>query len=187
MNTIGSQPPLQLTESEVQARVDAGIAWLDAKHPGWADKIDTTRMNMGYAGSCVLSQVMGTKAWRDTYVTAGLSLADCKTLGFDAYGGGHTEFSVLERLWKREIGTRQFLGISAAQEEVEQRQDAKPVQIIATENEIAAGFKDGATIHTLSINGIVHRGTWPAIQAMLADIRPCDINLTTHTEAPEFD
>lgn len=49
-----------MTTAEARERVARGATLLDAKRPGWADKIDITRLRMSSKCTCILGQLEGT-------------------------------------------------------------------------------------------------------------------------------
>ena len=44
--------------------VTAGVAWLDAHHPGWRSKVDVARLDFGDAAHTLLTQVVPVPAYR---------------------------------------------------------------------------------------------------------------------------
>lgn len=48
-----------MTVQEAQERVARGAALLDAKRPGWAEKIDIGNLDMPRCDRCILGQVFG--------------------------------------------------------------------------------------------------------------------------------
>lgn len=48
-----------MTPQEARERVARGAALLDEKYPGWADRINLERFDLGNACTCVLGQLEG--------------------------------------------------------------------------------------------------------------------------------
>lgn len=44
---------------DAHARVTRGAAWLDRIRPGWAQRIDQSRLNLASGNLCVLGQIFG--------------------------------------------------------------------------------------------------------------------------------
>jgi hypothetical protein len=45
------------TSALIATRVQAGAAWLDARQPGWVDRIDLNQLDMVLAHQCILGQL----------------------------------------------------------------------------------------------------------------------------------
>lgn len=84
-------------------RVDAGVAWLDQHHPGWADRIDVDVLDLGDCYSCVLGQVLG------DFWTASITYDQAAVMGFEVTSvpDYSREQAALERLWRDVIEQRQ--------------------------------------------------------------------------------
>ncbi|PZF98528.1 hypothetical protein [Micromonospora deserti] len=117
-----------MTTGELQARVNRGIAWLDANHPDWwkADRpdqagpwegggpIDVDELVMSHNCYCVLGQLLG------NYYRAPISVDEAVAFGFDTAIGATApnpditevdaamadEFDALRELWIRVIEQR---------------------------------------------------------------------------------
>jgi hypothetical protein len=55
--TIRETEAPQIIPVEVEEAARRGAALLDEKHPGWADKIDTKRLNIAHPCHCILGQL----------------------------------------------------------------------------------------------------------------------------------
>jgi hypothetical protein len=43
--------------------VRSGIAYLDAEHPGWRERVNADTLDLGHPMRCVLGQVLGFDGW----------------------------------------------------------------------------------------------------------------------------
>ncbi|MEV4197046.1 hypothetical protein [Micromonospora globbae] len=114
-----------MTTSELQERVDRGVAWLDSRIPNWwrtdrpdhgdnGGPINLDELVMSHNCYCVLGQLIG------NYYRADLTIDQAVAYGFDAsvgayYRGTDTvevgeamadEFDALRELWIRVIEQR---------------------------------------------------------------------------------
>ena len=89
----------------IDERRDKGIAWLDAKQPGWRDKIDPKLLDMARCQECIFGQLYG--YWgnrpvdmqdRDTLVAMGFNVSGTLT-DYEV----ETEFRLLTESWLREL------------------------------------------------------------------------------------
>jgi len=67
------------------ARVQLGAAWLDATHPGWRDRVDVDRLDMGDSCGCVLGQAL--QAVDPAAFYAAVEAAAPAASGVEAYPG----------------------------------------------------------------------------------------------------
>jgi len=58
-----------LAPETVQARVARGAALLDEKLPGWDQRIDLDRLNLGDCFTCILGQLFTDQGWAELEVT----------------------------------------------------------------------------------------------------------------------
>ncbi|MEV4846120.1 hypothetical protein AB0K20_23245 [Micromonospora matsumotoense] len=107
--------------SDLRARVERGVAWLDQHHPGWwhADRprhddggpIDLDNLSMSHTCYCVLGQMLG------NYYRAKISIDEAVACGFDAatpampeegawMAAMSDEFEALTGLWSQVIERR---------------------------------------------------------------------------------
>lgn len=70
--------PTTTTPLTAEERVAAGMAWLDEQYPGWVDRADLDRIDVGSDCDCPLGQELG------DFADAPLLLAEAVTLGFYA-------------------------------------------------------------------------------------------------------
>jgi hypothetical protein len=97
----------------IEARVMAGAAFLDARIPAWAGKLDIDRLNIRDYKSCVLGQLYGGSYSRGADE---LGLSDTATiqLGFAVSGDDddhdhetdESEYPLLTAEWKRVVTAR---------------------------------------------------------------------------------
>jgi len=71
----------------IQARVQAGAAWLDENRPGWIDRIDLATLDLGDPCRCVLGQEYGD--W-DEAPDALTEQPESSDLGFDRDSFGYS-------------------------------------------------------------------------------------------------
>lgn len=57
--TTASYVDWEKPDATVAERVAAGAAWLDGNQPGWVDRIDLERLDIGSCMRCVLGQLYG--------------------------------------------------------------------------------------------------------------------------------
>lgn len=93
----------------VAERVAAGVAWLDAKAPGWIDRVDLDELQMASTCSCVLGQLF------HGYYYAPITLGEAMLCGFDteldvedaeSAARASKEFVALTDEWRRVITER---------------------------------------------------------------------------------
>lgn len=73
--------------ADLVERVALGAAWLDAAHPGWRDRVDVARLDMGDSCDCVLGQALQTRdGYGDEFYVAVEAAASAVT-GGEAYPG----------------------------------------------------------------------------------------------------
>lgn len=82
----------------VPERVAAGVAWLDANHPGWVARVNPGLLRMSDCARCVLGQLFGN--YNDVAITFG----DSQRYGFDSTSldpiGQDREFLALDQAWR---------------------------------------------------------------------------------------
>ena len=96
---------VELTTRAIRQRVELGMAWLDARHPGWHDLIDLDRLDVASPCNCLLGQTLG---GFDLHV-AGLDMDQAAALGFDAsssHDGIGEEYGALTEVWRTAIRER---------------------------------------------------------------------------------
>ncbi|QDY06141.1 hypothetical protein FJK98_02325 [Micromonospora sp. HM134] len=107
--------------SDLRARVDLGVAWLDQHHPGWwrtdrprdgdGGPIDVDNLSMSNTCYCVLGQLLG------SFYRATITLDEAVAYGFDAatpampeegewMAAMRDEFEALTELWSQVIERR---------------------------------------------------------------------------------
>ncbi|MEV4271960.1 hypothetical protein [Micromonospora aurantiaca (nom. illeg.)] len=94
-----------LTTGALRERVELGMAWLDARHPGWHDLIDLDRLDVASPCNCLLGQTLG--AW-DLH-TVGMDVDQLAACGLDAASSHDDmgeEYAALTRLWRAAIEQR---------------------------------------------------------------------------------
>lgn len=111
-----------MTEIDYEARVARGIALLDEKMPGWADKIDLDTLAISSGTHCVTAQLSGRGNFAVGMQMLGLSedghcVGSYTDHGFQAEGEsaegvppGYTQgdgYAALTPIWHREIAARQ--------------------------------------------------------------------------------
>ncbi|MFE7874455.1 hypothetical protein ACFUYE_29415 [Micromonospora humida] len=86
--------------SDLRQRVDLGIAWLDARHPGWHDLIDVDLIDVASPCRCILGQTIGYFPGPD------LDTDQAAALGFEAstsHDGMAEEYEALSGLWRTAV------------------------------------------------------------------------------------
>lgn len=81
----------------ISERVAAGMRFLDARDPGWLDKVDANTLDVGSCDLCVLGQIYG-------HYNLGLYELKVRsevTLGFAS--DDEDEYAELTKSWKRAI------------------------------------------------------------------------------------
>jgi len=64
--------------------VERGAQWLDKEHPGWWNKVPTTKLYMDKCGTCVLGYVLGSMETFDKLFVRKLETFDwCISHGFN--------------------------------------------------------------------------------------------------------
>lgn len=111
-----------MTEIDYEARVAKGIALLDEKVPGWADKIDLEKLAISSGTHCVTAQVSGKHHYLNGMYMLGLSEGTDNTGSYTQHGfqvedldapgmpeGYDTAegYAALDLIWQREIAARQ--------------------------------------------------------------------------------
>lgn len=101
----------RVSKQKLQARVDAGAAFLNVVHPGWAKKIkpNLNVLDLGDGKKCVLGELYG--EFSDGKVELGLSstsqiagngsIPQPEVLGF--FSGNSRQYKTLTLLWKLKI------------------------------------------------------------------------------------
>ena len=97
-------------------RVARGVKWLDAKHPGWEDKVDLEAFNIMSPCRCVLGFVLAADdEWMNGFDAGENALADdglsAGSLGFDALctdepGWSDDDFQQLQAAWTAVLQAR---------------------------------------------------------------------------------
>jgi hypothetical protein len=101
----------------ITERVAAGAAYLDEHHPGWVERIDLSKLNLGECGHCVLGQLFGdfwdapvfgesANPYTEEEFQSVFGLA--RPLGFAAPKGDDSDasYAALTAEWKRLIEER---------------------------------------------------------------------------------
>lgn len=69
--------------SDIAERVEAGAAFLDERHPGWVDDIDTEKLDLIDCRVCVLGQLFG--SFSRGLDTLDLGDRSARRFGFDTF------------------------------------------------------------------------------------------------------
>ena len=96
---------VQLTTRALRERVELGMTWLDARHPGWHDLIDLDRLDVSSPCNCLLGQTIG---GFDLHA-ARLDIDQAAALGFDASSSHDDmadEYAALTEVWRTVIERR---------------------------------------------------------------------------------
>lgn len=90
----------------IEARVMAGIEFLDEHEPGWDERVDTDTLDMSNKLDCVMGQLHGD--WDEAVIFYGWRIVTPVRLGFWAMGLDDTEtfYEEVTRLWVAEIDRR---------------------------------------------------------------------------------
>lgn len=101
---VGHAVSAALTTGALRERVELGMTWLDARHPGWIDLIDLQRLDVASPCRCLLGQVIG----EFDLSVAGLDMDMAAELGFDATHtrtrqGLVAEYAALTEVWRAAI------------------------------------------------------------------------------------
>lgn len=88
-------------ECRYRRRVDRGARLLDAKRPDWYDRVNLLTLDMGSRGYCVVGQLYGNYGLGILAVLR----VDGRQHGFNAVSW---RFSLLDRLWTREVQDRRL-------------------------------------------------------------------------------
>lgn len=96
--------------SDSMLSVKRGAAWMDLNHPGWARKIDLSKLDMNNCHTCVIGQAVG-NYFDELYKIDDVAELDADDWavehGFNAYDGeNNEEFRALETLWTDEVRKR---------------------------------------------------------------------------------
>ncbi|MFI7072076.1 hypothetical protein [Micromonospora sediminicola] len=94
-----------LTTRALTERVELGMAWLDARLPGWDELVDLDRLNVENPCDCLLGQTYG--EW-DLH-TLGIDIDQLAALGFDASSSHDDmadEYAALTEVWRTAIERR---------------------------------------------------------------------------------
>lgn len=92
----------------VRPRVKRGAALLDRESPGWASKVDTGKLDMGYVHKCVLGQVEGDYS----YAVGAFDIRNPERHGFASYNRWGLQprlYRLLKKAWTQEIEKRRIL------------------------------------------------------------------------------
>lgn len=114
-----------MTSLDAGVRASRGAALLDKRQPGWAQRVDVERLNLGSDRGCVLGQLFGDyltgaeglsgHPWHSPLFTAWATRngfdAPAATTGRD--GGYLTAYRLLTDAWRREVAARQATGVTA--------------------------------------------------------------------------
>lgn len=85
--------------------VQLGAAFLDGHVPGWEDRIDPERLDLGDGCDCILGQLYG--RYEDGLAELRLTQYASTALGFDSRGR-RAKFGWLTRWWRQEIILRRL-------------------------------------------------------------------------------
>jgi hypothetical protein len=91
------------TMSTIAERVAAGAAWLDEHEPGWRQRIDWDRLDLGNCTRCIGGQLAG--VYLAFLRRHDLDSEAAHLLGFTLMGSG-CDFDQLTATWRRLIDTR---------------------------------------------------------------------------------
>ena len=96
----------------IEQRVARGAAFLDARHPGWAARIDLDWLDLSMCDRCVLGQLFG-----DFNEAPQHARLEAYRLGFDRPPGMvGMEYTKLTAEWRRLIRERVASGVEVQQE-----------------------------------------------------------------------
>ena len=82
-------------------RIEAGIALLDEKVPGWEQHIDIQRLNMGDCKRCILGQLYGD--YNIGIKKLEIGLMQDSELGFEVDSYEDESYDDLTEMWKEYI------------------------------------------------------------------------------------
>jgi hypothetical protein len=89
--------------STIAERVAAGGAWLDEHEPGWRQRIDRDKLDLGNCVRCIGGQLAGVySAFLQRHT---LSHEDARLLGFNRADIGR-DYDELTTTWRQLIATR---------------------------------------------------------------------------------
>jgi hypothetical protein len=94
-----------MTTGALRQRVEVGMAWLDARHPGWLDLVDVDTLDVASPCNCLLGQTIGN--W-DLH-TLGMNVDQMAACGFDAstsHDEMGDEYAALTEVWRTAIRER---------------------------------------------------------------------------------
>lgn len=107
-----------MTATDARDTVRRGAAFLDATSPGWAERIDPRRLDMGSCDECILGQLYGDYLdglarigfVRDVETPWGIvknahDLDRAVAHGFSTFGSG-LDYETLAAAWREEIARR---------------------------------------------------------------------------------
>lgn len=89
-----------MTNNGINARVLAGVRFLDARVPEWREKVNWHRLDIGSYTMCILGQLFGN--YDNAICVLGLYVHKNKVdLGFSDNFLGYCTYYVLTRAWQR--------------------------------------------------------------------------------------
>ena len=95
-------------EVNVRSEVRRGAALLDAYEPGWDERIDITRLDIGYCDKCIVGQLFeshGSWSYYDALRTLGID-GDDERYGFDSHTESDDDTAKLTEEWRDLIASR---------------------------------------------------------------------------------
>ncbi len=101
----------ELSDREVKLlrkRIELGAQVLDEVHPGWVDRIDLEKLNLGSYSCCVVGQLNdGTFTGPSLRLARTVGCSDVAALGFDVYDS--ESYTELTEEWTALIEERRHL------------------------------------------------------------------------------
>lgn len=91
----------QLKERVFSDLVENGVSYLNGHNPGWLEKIDLERLDLGRNCNCILGQLYGHYS---NAFWAGFGMCAHEGYGFKLHPAhGVHEYKMLTSIWKRKI------------------------------------------------------------------------------------
>lgn len=93
--------------NELSERVDKGVAYLDARHPNWLDRIDTTKLDIWSEKHCVLAQLSEVGEYTTYLDEHWMTSEESIEMGFEAFAGEFFDYrdtcESLTEIWRNKI------------------------------------------------------------------------------------